>query len=82
MDDQSKFLDAEDMVPCPYNEAHIVTRKRLAIHITKCRKQHTELSKDMKQCSHNIQHIIPREEFEVIDVFVYCIKYINMFVLL
>lgn len=65
MNDQLKFLDPEEMVSCPYEIAHTCPRKRLAFHLVKCRKQHVELAKELRECIHNIQHKIPRPEYEV-----------------
>ena len=63
--DQYKFADPEELIPCPYQNVHMVTRKRMAIHLDKCRKQHTELAKVMGTCPFNYSHRVPQPEMEV-----------------
>lgn len=50
----------EPLLTCPYNPAHQVKSGRLAIHITKCRKEYPE--KDLRQCPFSADHVVPASE--------------------
>ncbi|XKL61995.1 hypothetical protein PGB90_001828 [Kerria lacca] len=65
LSDEFGSADPEERMTCPYNPAHDPTRKRLAVHLQKCRKQYPALAKQLKTCPNNIQHLIPQAEYEV-----------------
>ncbi|XP_076457268.1 uncharacterized protein LOC143291301 isoform X2 [Babylonia areolata] len=49
-------LDPEELLVCPYNEAHRVRVKRMQMHIYECRKSHPRTA--MKKCPFNASHVI------------------------
>lgn len=52
-----------EKVKCPYNDNHIVQRKRLQSHILYCRKKFPNT--ELKICPLNVLHVIKEEEMEV-----------------
>ncbi|PVD32570.1 hypothetical protein C0Q70_08011 [Pomacea canaliculata] len=53
--------DPEDILICPYNNAHAIRAKRMQHHLVKCRKQH-EISRRFVACPFNAKHEIPKAE--------------------
>ncbi|CAH1774671.1 unnamed protein product [Owenia fusiformis] len=52
--------DPEELVPCPYQNSHMVRQKRFPYHLMKCRKQYT--GNDFATCPFNARHEMPRPE--------------------
>lgn len=52
-----------EKVICPYNNAHIVQRKRLQGHLLYCRKKFP--NPNLKICPLNVLHVVKEEELEV-----------------
>lgn len=52
-----------EKVVCPYNNAHIVQRKRLQGHLLYCRKKFP--NPDLKICPLNVLHVVKEDELEV-----------------
>ncbi|XP_055914319.1 pre-mRNA-splicing factor 38B-like [Eupeodes corollae] len=51
----------DDMVECPYNKYHQMTRKRLIPHLIKCRLSYPDA--ELIKCPFNASHLIPEPEF-------------------
>lgn len=51
----------DDMVECPYNKYHQMTRKRLIPHLLKCRLSYPDA--ELVKCPFNASHLIPEPEF-------------------
>jgi len=56
----SEAPDSEDLIPCPYESAHMLRRKRMQYHLIACRKQHTDAP--MGRCPFNAKHHVPKVE--------------------
>lgn len=54
---------AGDIVTCPYDNAHRVLRKRLQLHLIKCRLNYPHV--ELQKCPLNQLHLVPEQDFEV-----------------
>nr|CAI5818980.1 unnamed protein product [Callosobruchus analis] len=52
--------DTEELVSCPYNPCHRIQKKRLGIHLYKCKKQHPNVN--LAICDFNATHHVPQGE--------------------
>jgi len=52
----------EDVVVCPYDRAHKVTKARLPYHLVKCRRNHPEIP--MQVCFFNLDHHVLEIDYE------------------
>ncbi|KAL5012892.1 hypothetical protein ScPMuIL_011443 [Solemya velum] len=55
-----KIPDPEDLIPCPYEKAHMVRAKRFQYHLMKCRKNY--VGKEFATCPFNARHEMPKPE--------------------
>ncbi|XP_014085329.1 gametocyte-specific factor 1 homolog [Bactrocera oleae] len=53
---------AGDIVTCPYDNAHRVLRKRLQLHLIKCRLNYPHV--ELQKCPLNQLHLVPEQDFE------------------
>ncbi|XP_036320413.1 gametocyte-specific factor 1 homolog [Rhagoletis pomonella] len=53
----------EDIVTCPYDMAHRVLRKRLQLHLIKCRLNYPNV--ELRKCPMNQLHLVPDPEYQV-----------------
>ncbi|KAM7448724.1 factor1-like [Porites harrisoni] len=54
--------DPNEMVICPYNDAHRISAKKFPYHLPKCRKQYA--SGAWKNCPFHFRHEVPVEEYD------------------
>lgn len=54
--------DPERLLTCPYEPSHRISRKRLQVHLTKCRKNHPNAKKEV--CPFNATHMVNEQEFK------------------
>ncbi|XP_077572860.1 gametocyte-specific factor 1 isoform X2 [Stigmatopora nigra] len=52
------------LVPCPFDKSHQIRICRFPYHIIKCKKNHPQLAKQMKTCSFNACHVMPKHELD------------------
>ncbi|XP_054087451.1 gametocyte-specific factor 1 homolog [Zeugodacus cucurbitae] len=52
----------EDIVTCPYDRLHCVLRKRLQLHLIKCRLNYPHV--ELRKCPMNQLHLVPEPEFQ------------------
>ncbi|KAK7863297.1 hypothetical protein R5R35_005340 [Gryllus longicercus] len=53
----------DEIVSCPFNPSHQISRSRLQYHITKCEKQHS--LNELGTCPFNPTHRIPKPEMQM-----------------
>ncbi|ELT92542.1 hypothetical protein CAPTEDRAFT_219364 [Capitella teleta] len=54
-------MDPEDLVKCPFNEAHVMKARNLQKHMIKCKMTHPRTN--LKQCPYNACHEVPESTF-------------------
>ncbi|KAI8116391.1 Gametocyte-specific factor 1 like protein [Lucilia cuprina] len=59
-----------DLLVCPYNESHLILRKRFQVHLIRCRRSHPNAP--MIVCPFNVTHRVNKVELEV------CLKLNNL----
>ncbi|XP_061391645.1 gametocyte-specific factor 1 homolog [Musca vetustissima] len=52
----------QDIMECPYEKHHQILRSRMQVHLTRCRKNHTNVKK--VTCPFNVTHILNEPELE------------------
>nr|CAH7731890.1 unnamed protein product [Callosobruchus chinensis] len=53
-------VDTEELVSCPYNSFHRIHKKRLGLHLYKCKKLHPNVN--LAICDFNATHHVPEGE--------------------
>jgi len=56
------LMSWEETLTCPYNPSHQITRKRMQVHLVKCRKNHPDV--DFVTCKYNSCHHIAKPELK------------------
>ncbi|XP_023294785.2 gametocyte-specific factor 1 homolog [Lucilia cuprina] len=51
-----------DLLVCPYNESHLILRKRFQVHLIRCRRSHPNAP--MIVCPFNVTHRVNKVELE------------------
>lgn len=57
------FFSPNEMILCPFNPAHHITRGRLNTHLSKCKKNNPDVK--LVSCEFNVNHIIAEPELQV-----------------
>lgn len=52
----------EEEILCPYNNAHLIRRSRMTVHLVKCSKNYP--NQEMVLCDFNTNHRIPKPEIQ------------------
>lgn len=60
-----------DLLMCPYNESHLILRKRFQVHLIRCRRSYPNAP--MVVCPFNVTHRINKVELDV-STFIYSFR--------
>uniref|UniRef100_A0A1I8P0Y6 CHHC U11-48K-type domain-containing protein n=1 Tax=Stomoxys calcitrans TaxID=35570 RepID=A0A1I8P0Y6_STOCA len=54
--------ETQDMIECPYDKHHQILRTRMQVHLSRCRRNHTNVKKTT--CPFNVTHVLNEPELE------------------
>ncbi|CAG9861813.1 unnamed protein product [Phyllotreta striolata] len=56
------YINPEEEIQCPYDKSHMIRRKWMNCHLTKCKRNHPETT--LVECDFNFNHRIPESELQ------------------